>query len=210
MQSNTPIGNQLIIAVTGHRGDKLGGWDNGSRVNQAIQKRLENYLSRIAHENPNREVVAVTGMALGADTLWALAAINVRQQYPNVKIHAAVPFHGQEKVWPEPSQLIYNDILRQVDSIHYVVESNGKKLTKGEAASAMHKRNEYMCNIAETLIAVYDGLSQSGGTYECLKYAKQGRLVTDRAGNTLEHHYSSSLKQIFYLRFREEFQQIII
>lgn len=210
MQSNTPIENQLIIALTGHRGDKLGGWDNGSRLNQAIQKRLENYLSRVAFENPTREIVAVTGMALGADTLWALAAINVRQQYPNVKIHAAVPFHGQEKVWPEPSQLIYNDILRQVDSIHYVVESNGKKMEKWEAAAAMHKRNEYMCNIAEILIAVYDGVSKSGGTYECLKYAKQGRTVTDNEGNVTEHHYSSSLKNIFYLRYRDEFQQIML
>lgn len=210
MNDNTPIGNQLIIALTGHRGDKLGGWDNGSTLNQAIQRRLEGYIARMAKENPTREVVIVTGMALGADTLWALAAINVRQHFSNVKIHAAVPFHGQEKIWPQPSQDIYNDILSKVNSIHYIVESNGKKMSKREAAMAMHARNEYMCNIAEILVAVYDGVSSSGGTYECLKYAKQGRLVKDSNGNTIEHHYSSSLKHIFYLKYREEFQQILI
>lgn len=210
MQSSTRIDNQLIIALTGHRGDKLGGWDNGSRLNQAIKARLQNYIERVATENPTREIVIVTGMALGADTLWALAAIDARMKFRNIKIHAAVPFHGQEKRWRPEQQAIYTDILMQSNSVFYVTDRKGSDMEKWEVSQAMHRRNEYMCNIAETLIAVYDGVSKSGGTYECLKYAKQGRTVTDQAGNVTEHHYSSSLKNIFYLRYRDEFQQIML
>lgn len=202
--------NQIIYAVTGHRGDKLGGWDNGAPLNQAIQRRLEGFIARAAVENPDKEIVIVTGMALGADTLWALAGINMRHHYPNVKIHAAIPFHGQEKPWPDHAQKLYHEILAQANSAHYVVDSNGKKLSKYEAAKAMHERNEYMVNICHYLIAVYDGVSSSGGTYECLKYAKQGRFVKDNDGNIIEHHYSKTLKHIYYLRFREEFQHILL
>lgn len=210
MQYNTPIENQLIIALTGHRGDKLGGWDNNSKLNQLILQRLQRYLEKVASENPSREIVAVSGMALGADTLWALAIINARAKYPNIKLHAAVPFHGQEKRWRPEQQGLYTDILMKSNSVCYVTDRKGSDMEKWEISKAMHLRNEYMCNIAETLIAVYDGVSKSGGTYECLKYAKQGRTVTDKEGNVTEHHYSSSLKNIFYLRYRDEFQQILL
>ena len=98
-------------------------------------------------------------MALGWDQ-WA-AGVCIELQIPFI---AAVPFLGQEKVWPQVSKDIYHALLKK--AVETVIVCEGSY-----ANWKMQKRNEWMVDHCDKLIACYNG-DLSGGTYNCVKYAQ--------------------------------------
>lgn len=142
----------MIVCGTGHRPDKLGGY-NIETTNKLIQ-----IASTWLREYKPTKIIS--GMALGWDTALASAAIS-----NEIPLIAAVPFKGQESRWPTESQKEFNRILNKATSIVYV--SDG-----GYAAWKMQVRNEWMVNNADVVLALYNG-DASGGTHNCLEYAKK-------------------------------------
>ena len=81
----------MILAATGHRPDKLGGYSHDILV------RLTEFAQhQIRVLGPEK---VISGMALGWDQAVALATISLE-----IPLIAAIPFEGQESVWPEKSQ----------------------------------------------------------------------------------------------------------
>lgn len=99
-------------------------------------------------------------MALGVDILWALEALEL-----DFKLVAAVPFIGQESRWPRDSRDVYNKILEHKNVKRYVVFDGAYAPWK------MQGRNQWMVDNCTKLVAVWNG-DQSGGTYNCVKYAQ--------------------------------------
>jgi len=120
------------------------------------------------HDNTPAEFIS--GMALGADQLFAMCAIAVRDAgYPS-KITAAVPFKGQENAWPAASKIKFGQILEQCDETVYVSDP-------GYTAWKMQVRNQWMVDRADTVLAIWSG-KMSGGTYNCIEYARgQGKRI---------------------------------
>jgi uncharacterized phage-like protein YoqJ len=98
-------------------------------------------------------------MALGVDQWAAMLCVKL-----NIPFIAAVPFPGQEGVWPENSQRIYKLLLKKADDIVIVSDAPFK-------AAKLQKRNEWMVDQCDKLIAVFDGTD--GGTSNCVKYAEK-------------------------------------
>ena len=146
----------LILAATGHRPNKLGGY--GEHVDAALR-------TMARHELMAREPRGVvSGMALGWDMAWAEAALTL-----SIPVCAAIPTAGQESVWPASSQERYRSILAQCAKI--VIVSEG-----GYAAWKMQKRNEWIADKATRIVALWNG--SPGGTANCIAYAsKIGRPV---------------------------------
>lgn len=149
--------SDVVLAITGHRPQKLGGYAPCSlhtRVRAAIR-------SYFAQHHPAR---VITGMALGVDQWAAEAALEL-----GVPFTAAVPFQGQEKLWPAPAQARYAQLLTAAAEV--VVVSPG-----GYQPAKMHHRNEWMVDHATALLAVWDGTP--GGTGSCVAYAQRvGRRI---------------------------------
>lgn len=139
----------MIIAGTGHRPDKLGGYNNEAFLH--LVKICEDYL-RV--ENPD---LVISGVALGFDMALFQAALNL-----DISVRAAVPFKGQEVKWSDKSQTYYHNLLRKASEIVYVCDP-------GYASWKMQKRNEYMTNECSKLVACWDG--SEGGTGNCVAYA---------------------------------------
>jgi uncharacterized phage-like protein YoqJ len=141
----------MIIAGTGHRPAKLGGYD------PHIAKRLIDIASDalVTHQAST----VISGMALGWDMAVAEAAINL-----DIPFHAYIPFAGQELVWPMSSKLVYNSLLRKAQQVIICSEGDFSK-------RAMQIRNERMVDNCDMLIALWDG--SNGGTANCLMYATQ-------------------------------------
>lgn len=139
----------MIIAATGHRPDKLGGY--GPEIGLRLMRGALRYIRR---EQPDR---AISGMALGWDTAWAKAAIAC-----GVPLVAAVPFKGQELSWPEESRKVYDWILERAAEVVIVCDG-------GYSPSKMQVRNEWMVDQAHKIVALWDG--SPGGTANCLRYA---------------------------------------
>lgn len=142
----------MIVAFTGHRPNKLGGYKLPNPTYIHVCKSLDQVLRDLKPEK------AISGMALGIDQ-WA-ASICAKLGIP---FTAAIPFVGQEKIWPEQSKLIYNNLLGK--AAEQVIVSEGEY-----SALKMQVRNEYLVNNCDLLIGVWDG--SKGGTSNCLDYAK--------------------------------------
>src|SRR3546814_11284050 len=87
-------------------------------------------------------------MALGWDTAWALAALDL-----GVPLTAAVPFSGQEKSWPAESQRRFHSILERAAAVEIVCPG-------GFAAHKMQTRNEWMVDHADGVVALWAGRSE--------------------------------------------------
>lgn len=144
----------MIAAVTGHRPDKLGGY------NPQTQLRLERFADYWMKPLIIDEVIV--GMAPGWDTAVAITAYRLHVPYV-----AALPFDGFHKVWPEREQrrfeLLCKHALRVV-----TISDRGSK-------SAYHARNHWMVDNTDVMYALFDG-QPSGGTWATVTYAiKQGK-----------------------------------
>ncbi|MCK9199039.1 MAG: SLOG family protein [Bacilli bacterium] len=146
----------MKIAVTGHRPNKLWGYN----YDQPNYKKLKDIFKRILKENNCTE--AITGMALGVDQVFAQAVIELKDEGMNISLTCAIPCFNQSSIWPNSSKEIYNSILDRADNIIIITESNYTK-------SCMQKRNEWMVDRCDLLIGVWNG--SSGGTSNCIQYS---------------------------------------
>lgn len=146
----------MIIAFSGHRPNKLqylGGYDLSHANYNLLRKQIAEVLIE------KRCTKVISGMALGIDQL--AVQISLALEIPFI---AAVPYLGQEKMWPMTSQEEYHALLKRAEEV--VVVSGGSY-----AAFKMQNRNIWMCDNCDLLIAVWDGDS-TGGTSNCVNYAK--------------------------------------
>lgn len=153
------------IAVTGHRPQKLiGGFNLEHSENQALKTELKELI--LAHKTEGEPLHAITGMALGVDTLFAEAILDLKQEdVDGYILECAIPCKDQEKTWNKADQEWYKTILSFADIITQVSWLPYKPWL-------MLKRNEYMMDNADMVIAVWDGV-EDGGTYKAVKYAKK-------------------------------------
>lgn len=147
----------MKICVTGHRPDKLYGYNLNDSRYKKLFKKFKDLLIEDCTE-------AITGMALGADTLFALAVIKLKQEGYDIKLHCAIPCRNHSKNWNNSDQTLYNYILKNADEVKLVSDEDYRPYL-------MQKRNEYMVDHADKVIAVWDG--SKGGTYNCVKYAEK-------------------------------------
>jgi uncharacterized phage-like protein YoqJ len=141
----------MIISFTGHRPNKLGGYNTPNPTSVWIKQKIKEELLDL---NPD---TVITGMALGVDQ-WA-AEVCLELDIPFI---AAVPFKGQENVWPDKSKQYYYYLLSKAQMIEVVCEGiyDPQKL---------QIRNEWLVNNSDIIIAIWD--KSKGGTGNCVNYA---------------------------------------
>lgn len=147
----------MIIGVTGHRPDKLYGYD----LNNIRYINMKNYFKSTFINKKCDEVIS--GMALGVDTIVAISILELKEEGYNIKLTCALPCRNQESKWIKQSIDLYHTILSKADNIVYVSETYN--------TNAMQKRNMYMVDHSDEMIAIWDG--SSGGTSNCVSYAKK-------------------------------------
>jgi uncharacterized phage-like protein YoqJ len=144
------------LAGTGHRPDKLGGYEHLEH----IESRLLD-LCRAALERHRPDQV-ISGMALGFDIALADAALE-----RGIGLIAAVPFEGVEGRWSASAQARFWRVLEAASEVVYVSE---RPRSKVQVLDAMNARNRYMVDRADALLSLWSGAS--GGTADCVKYAR--------------------------------------
>ena len=154
----------MKIAVTGHRPNKLWGYDYNEPHYSKLLEELKKIVINSVNGDKDEPIELISGMALGVDTIFALLAIHLKDEGYNVTLVAAVPFKGQESKWIKSSQSLYKSILSRADEIVHVSEV-------GYSIFKMQKRNEYMVDRCDILIAVWNG--SNGGTANCVRYAEK-------------------------------------
>lgn len=152
----------MIVAATGHRPDKLGGYS--SEIEDRLFRGACRYIDTLEMRgSPVTE--GISGVALGWDMAWALAIIE-----SGIPLTAAVPFLGQEKKWHPIQQNRYREILSRASRVHVVCHG-------GYANWKFQKRNEWMVDNCNIVVALWNG--SPGGTANCVKYAEKLGVIVD-------------------------------
>ncbi len=142
----------MIVAVTGHRPDKLGGYKTPNHVYNAVMAGMDKALDEL------KPSCVITGMALGVDQ-W-MAELCLMKGIPYV---AAIPFDGQDSVWFPESKAKFAYLVKHAQAA-YVISPGPYEAKK------MHIRNRWMVDSAQAIIAVWNG--SPGGTAACVGYAQ--------------------------------------
>ncbi len=107
----------------------------------------------------------ISGAALGVDTWAAEIVLELKEEYPNITLEAAVPCCSQADRWNKKSQERYNQLLSLCDKVTLVQERY--------TADCMMKRNMYMVDNSEYVIAVWNG--KPSGTGKTVFYAMENK-----------------------------------
>jgi uncharacterized phage-like protein YoqJ len=147
----------MIISFTGHRPNKLPDPETGYTLPNPcynyVCQQTEQLLLELKPE------YCISGMAIGFDQYAANVCLKL-----GIPFVAAVPFLGQEKRWKDSTQQAYHSLLNKALRVEIISEG-------GYSAHKMQIRNQYLVDHCDLLIACWNG-DLSGGTYNCLQYAK--------------------------------------
>jgi len=154
----------IYIGTTGHRPNKIGGYNNN---NLAKLLRLEfRRILKIFKSLTNDQLVLNSGMALGWDT-YAVAAAMME----NIPFRAIIPFKGQEQIWPEPSQRIYQNALTYAQEVKVCSEivTNDYMVIK----QLLYDRDQVIVNESDLMVGCWNGTK--GGTAHTIKLANAAK-----------------------------------
>lgn len=160
------IPEKYTVSVTGHRPPKLYGYDLSDPRWQTLKMDIIYHLLCCGCTE------AITGMALGVDLVFALAVIDLKNTGHNIYLECAVPCLKHTSPWKDKQVLnLYNYICSKADKVTIVTKTEYTK-------AVMQKRNEYMVDKADEILAVWDGTK--GGTGNCIEYAeKKKKKITN-------------------------------
>lgn len=140
----------LAVALTGHRPQHL-------NAQQSAWARvvIPQVMARLVTAYDMR--VAISGMALGADTWWALAALSA-----GVELRAYIPFEAQAARWSAADQALWHAIRASAD--REVMVSDGEF-----SVGALHARNDAMIAAGDAVVALLRGSMSTGGTADAYR-----------------------------------------
>ena len=152
----------MKVMITGHRPDRLGGYNEQNPVALRIKDELSKQFIQLLDAHPNLELI--TGLAQGVDTWWA--ELGLKNQVP---VHAYLPFTGQQSKWPRPAQDRYFGLLAKCKSSKFISPVASKQ--------AFLERNDAMIRDCDMAIAVWDGSTDSGTGYTVRRLRQADRKV---------------------------------
>lgn len=170
----------IHIALTGHRPQKLAGFDLSHPGYRALQDGLEAYIEKNLATYDT--VVGHSGLALGADTVWSKAILAMKAKYPGrVLFHAEIPMLEQAEAWFKETDIAFwREQVESCDdqtiygSLAGLDKSDPRR--KREASRLLNARNAGMVDHCDVLLALYDGTG--GGTGNAVADAKKKSVPT--------------------------------
>ena len=137
-------------AITGHRPVRFKfKYDENNNGCKRLKKRLRDQLTLLYEQGCRQFWV---GGALGVD-MWAgeiLLRLKEQPEYNEIQLHIALPFEGHDAGWEERSRR----------RMTFLIRHSAQTVTVGQKdappAANYRRRNEYMVDQADQLLAVYD------------------------------------------------------
>ena len=157
------------VAFTGHRPEKLPwGTEENSPEGVLFKFRLREALEYLIARG---YVNFLSGAARGFDTMAAEMVISLREVYPWIKLTVVLPCADQAKKWSREDRERWENIVAQSDH----VETLARVYDRG----CMFRRNRYLVDNADVVLACYDG-DRHSGTGMTVDYAHRKNVKVRR------------------------------
>ena len=119
----------------------------------------------------------ISGMAQGVDMYAAEIVLELKKQDPQITLECAIPYERQAAYWSEPLRKRYFSIAERCDQ--------ETMLQRQYTPDCLRKRNQYMVDHADIVLAVWNG--SPSGTGQTVWYAREnGKPVWILRPDTLE------------------------
>ncbi|MBR4149157.1 MAG: DUF1273 family protein [Rikenellaceae bacterium] len=135
------------VAFTGHRAMNFAAGDSA----EALRERLDAILRELYARGAR---TFYSGMAEGFDLLAARAVLDLRCEYSDIQLIAAVPFRAQAAGFSAVVRRDYDQILAAANRVDVLQEEYSR--------DCFLRRDDYMVERAATVVAWFDG--RAGGT----------------------------------------------
>lgn len=106
------------------------------------------------------------GGALGFDTLAAQTVLDMKKEYPQMRLILVLPCEDQTRGWHSEDIAVYKDIKRRSDKVVYV--------SREYTPDCMHRRNRHLVDHSGICICYLT--RASGGTAYTVDYARRKGL----------------------------------
>ena len=150
-----------ICCVTGNRPQKFP-WKYGE--GKAHKKYLVEMTRQIEKLIESGYTYFISGGAIGVDMDFADAVLQAKKRHKDIMLEIAVPCRNQDLKWSKDDKKRYAEILNSADFVNVLSESY--------TSFCMQKRNEYMVDKSDLVLAFWNG-EESGGTWNTMNYAKR-------------------------------------
>ena len=107
------------------------------------------------------------GGALGFDTLAAQTVLELKKDYPNIKLILVLPCKTQTRGWEQEDIEEYDRIIGAVDKVVYTSQNYYR--------GCMQKRNRHLVDFSSLCICYLN--KSTGGTAYTVDYAKKNKLT---------------------------------
>lgn len=136
-----------LLVVTGHRPPELGGYEDNPTA-RAVRRRLVDVLA--AKRSLHPDLVVLSGMGLGSETLGAEAAIEVA-----VPFVAVLAYPEFDSMWPAQSRRRFRELMGEAHSS--IVLQKSRPPDRSQAGAAQNRRDAWIRRHAAEAIVVWDG-----------------------------------------------------
>ena len=152
---------EQTCCFTGHRPKKLPFKSNEADERCVkLKEILCNEIQKLITEKGVNHFIS--GMAIGTDIICAEIVLDMKKEY-DIVLECAIPCRNQNEKWNKKQKERYSNLIHQADIVTCLQE----EYTRG----CMQKRNKYMVDNSQYVIAVWDG--SKSGTFNTLKYARK-------------------------------------
>jgi uncharacterized phage-like protein YoqJ len=138
------------VSFTGHR-----------QAPYTLRQPLERVIELLFHKG---YTTFLSGMALGFDMLAAEAVLRAKNNHPEIKLIAVLPFPQQSEKFSPSSKSRYQSILQQADNV--VITSN-----EYTNAGVYHIRNKYLVEHCSVIVSYYN--NTPGGTQKTIEMGRK-------------------------------------
>ncbi len=106
------------------------------------------------------------GGAIGFDTIAASCILDLKREFPNIKLHLILPCENQDNYFSNFEKKAYHYILQHADTVSFV--------RKNYFNGVMAMRNRALVNGADICVAYLKTLK--GGTYQTVNMARKAKV----------------------------------
>lgn len=149
---------ELTCCFTGHRNIPR---DELPQIKTKLKKAIIELIN-------NGVIYYGAGGALGFDTIAAQTILELKTDYPQIKLILVLPCKNQTEKWKEEDIKIYESIKKQADKVVFTSE----KYYNG----CMQKRNRHLIDNSAYCITYLT--KNTGGTAFTIDYAKKKQVKT--------------------------------
>ncbi|RXI98701.1 DUF1273 domain-containing protein [Anaerobacillus alkaliphilus] len=151
-----------VVAVTGYKSHELGIFDEKHTGIKYIKKVLRKRLISLIEDG--LEWVVISGQ-LGVELWAAEVVLQLKHEYPQVKLAVLTPFYNQESNWNELRKEQYSQVLQQADFVDSITKRDY------ENPGQLKLKNQFIIEKSDALLVIYDDDKPGSPSYY-LTYAK--------------------------------------